>query len=138
MVSFIGLDTWHELGIGFYLKIRDTTFIITDLKSMNIWKILQCITILNGCNNIKKNICLKMPCHKKHKMFFYYCRMSIKEGLNTELSDSDLTVGKYDKDLFQECNFCYRVFEIKKAFKENEYICNQCFKLLQKVKDEKP
>ena len=62
--------------------------------------------------------------------------MSIKEGLNTELSDLDLTIGKYNKDLFQECNFCYRVFEIKKAFKENEYICNQCFKLLQKVKDE--
>ena len=58
--------------------------------------------------------------------------MSIKEGLNTELSGSDLAIGKYDKDLFQECNFCYCVYEIKKAFKENEYICN----LLQKVKDE--
>ena len=78
-----------------------------------------------------------MPCHKKHKFFFYYfLLLSIKEGLNTELSDLDLTIGKYNKDLFQECNFCYRVFEIKKAFKENEYICNQCFKLLQKVKDE--
>ena len=77
-----------------------------------------------------------MPCYKKHKIFFYYCRMSIKQGLNTELSDSDLAIGIYDKDLFQEYNFCYRVYEIKKAFKENEYICNQCFKLLQKVKDE--
>ena len=86
----------------------------------------------------KKNICLKMPCHKKHKMYFYYCRMSIKEGLNTELSDSDLTIGKYNKDLFQECNFYYRVYEIKKAFKEDECICNQCFELLQKIKDEKP
>ena len=77
-----------------------------------------------------------MPCYKKHKIFFYYCRMSIKQGLNTELSDSDLAIGIYDKDLFQEYNVCYRVYEIKKAFKENEYICNQCFKLLQKVKDE--
>ena len=77
-----------------------------------------------------------MPCHKKHKIFFYYCCMSIKEGLNTELSDSDLAIGKYDKDLFQECNFCYRVYELKKAFKENEYIWNQYYKLLQKVKDE--
>ena len=32
MVSFIGQDTSYELDIGFYLKIRDTTFIITDLK----------------------------------------------------------------------------------------------------------
>ena len=62
--------------------------------------ILQAITILNGCNDLKKNFCLKMPCHKKHKIFFYYCRMSIKEGLNTELSDSDLAIGKYNKDLF--------------------------------------
>ena len=46
-----------------------------------------------------------MPCHKKHKIFSYYCRMSIKEGLNTGLSDSDLATGKYDKNLFQECNF---------------------------------
>ena len=76
-----------------------------------------------------------MPYHKKHKIFFYYCCMSIKQGPNTELSDSDSAIGKYDQDLFQECNFCYRVFEIKKAFKENEYICNQCFKPLQKVKD---
>ena len=27
--------------------------------------------------------------------------MSIKEGLNTELSDSDSAIGKYNKDLFQ-------------------------------------
>ena len=53
MVSFIGLDTWHELDIGFYLKIKETTFINTGLKNMNIWTILQGITILNGCNDLK-------------------------------------------------------------------------------------
>ena len=62
--------------------------------------------------------------------------MSIKEGLNTELSGSELAMGKYDKDLHRECEFCCYVFKIKKNFKENEYICNQCFKLLQNVKDE--
>ena len=36
MVSFIGLDMQHKLDIGFYLKIRETTFIITGLKNMNI------------------------------------------------------------------------------------------------------
>ena len=79
---------------------------------------------------------MEIELNYRHFMAADFLLLSIKEGLNTELSDLDLTIGKYNKDLFQECNFCYRVFEIKKAFKENEYICNQCFKLLQKVKDE--
>ena len=36
MVSFIGLDTRNKLDIGFYLKTRETMFIITGLKNMNI------------------------------------------------------------------------------------------------------
>ena len=72
-----------------------------------------------------------MPSHKKHKMFLHYCRISIQEGLYTELSDSNLATGNYNKDLYQECRFCCCVFKIEKAFKEDEYICNQCFKLLQ-------
>ena len=62
--------------------------------------ILQCITILNQCNNLKNNICLKvMLLHKKHKMFLHYCCISIQEGLYTELSDSNLAIGNYNKDL---------------------------------------
>ena len=36
-------------------------------------------------------------------MFLYYCRISIQEGLNTELSDSELEMGNYNKDLYQKC-----------------------------------
>ena len=90
---------------------------------------LQCITIFNRCNNLKKNIYLKMPLNKKS--FLYYCRISIQEGLYTELSHSELEMGNYDKYLYQICRFCYRVFEIEKAFKESKDICKQCFKLLK-------
>ena len=64
-------------------------------------------------------------------MFLYYCRVSIQEGLNIELSNSELEMGYYDKDLYQKCIFCYHVFEICKAFTESENICKQCFKILQ-------
>ena len=53
----------------FYFKIKATSFIIIDLKSMNMWMILQCIRILNKCNYLKKNFYLKMPCHKKQNIF---------------------------------------------------------------------
>ena len=28
-------------------------------------------------------------------------------------------------------SWCYQVFEIEKVFKENEFMCNECYKLLQ-------
>ena len=69
-----------------------------------------------------------MPCHKKHKMFLAYCCISVKEGLyvDTDLQISELKMGNYSKDLYQEC-----IFEIEKAFKENEFMCNECYELLQ-------
>ena len=70
-----------------------------------------------------------MPLNKKS--FLYYCCISIQEGLYIELSHSELEMGNYDKDLYQICRFCYRVFEIEKAFKESKDICKQCFKLLK-------
>ena len=38
---------------------------------------------------------------------------------------------KYDKEVYQSCKYCHQVIEIKKGFKENAFICNICFKLLQ-------
>ena len=77
-----------------------------------------------------------MPCYKKYKEFLIYSRLSNKEGLFTEttIKDQDIRFGKYNKDLQRECEWCYQVFEIEKAFKENEYMCNECYKLLQKEK----
>ena len=70
-----------------------------------------------------------MPSNKKY--FIYYCRISVKEGLNTDLKTSELMLGKYDKEVYQKCQYCHQVIEIKKGFKENAFICNMCFKLLQ-------
>ena len=72
-----------------------------------------------------------MPSNKKY--FIYYCRISVKEGLNTDLKTSELMLGKYDKEVYQKCQYCHQVIEIKKGFKENAFICNMCFKLLQNV-----
>ena len=40
-------------------------------------------------------------------------------------------LGNYDKEVYQKCKYCHCVIEMKKAFKENAFICNMCFKLLQ-------
>ena len=88
---------------------------------------------LSQCNNLKRNTFLNMPCHKKHKMFLVYCCISLKESLyvNTDLKISELKMGNYNKDLDRECKWCYCIFEIEKAFKENEFMCNECYELLQ-------
>ena len=70
-----------------------------------------------------------MPLGKKY--FIHYCRVSVKEGLNTDLSTSQLMFDTYDKEVYQRCRYCCCVIEIKKAFKEDASTCNMCFKLLQ-------
>ena len=66
------------------------------------------------------------------KYFIHYCRVSICEGLNTELCTSELMLGKYDKKVYQKCKFCYYVIEIKKAFKEEEEdVYQKCLELLK-------
>ena len=66
-------------------------------------------------------------------MFLVYSGLSTKEGLftDTTVKDQDIRFGKYNKNLHRECEWCYQVFEIEKAFKENEFKCNECYKLLQ-------
>ena len=68
------------------------------------------------------------------KYFIYYCRLSIIEGLNTDLPTSKLILGHYNKEIYRECSHCKCVIEIAKAFTENEFICNMCLK--QKKNDE--
>ena len=72
-----------------------------------------------------------MPSNKKY--FIYYCRISVKKGLNTDLKTSELMLGKYDKEVYQKCQYCHQVIKIKKGFKKNAFICNMCFKLLQNM-----
>ena len=65
------------------------------------------------------------------KNFIYYYRVSIKEGLNTDMKTSELMLERYDEEVYKSCQYRHQVIEIKKDFKENALICNICFKLLQ-------
>ena len=65
------------------------------------------------------------------KNFIYYYRVSVKEGLNTDMKTLELMLEKYDKEVYQSCQYCHQVIEIIKGFKENALIWNICFKLLQ-------
>lgn len=58
-----------------------------------------------------------MPCYKKHKMFMSYLCFSIQEGLLTEADQDQMRFGRYSKDLFRECEWCCKVFEITKTLK---------------------
>ena len=65
------------------------------------------------------------------KYFIYYSRVSVSEGLNTELPIYKLMFGNYDKEVYGQCSYCSCVIEIKKAFRENEFICKMCSKHFQ-------
>ena len=51
--------------------------------------------------------------------------------IDTNVKDQDLRFGKYNQDLYRECEWCCHLFEIKKAFKENKFMCNEYYELLQ-------
>ena len=40
-------------------------------------------------------------------------------------------LGNYNKEIYQKCKYCHCVVEIKNSFKENPFIGNICFKLIQ-------
>ena len=66
------------------------------------------------------------------KSFLYYSRISVSEGLNTDLKASEICLERYDKEIFKKCGHCKQVIEIKKNLKEDNDTCCVCFKLLQK------
>ena len=74
-----------------------------------------------------------MPCPKKHKMFLSYLRLSTKEGFfsETTITDNNIRFGRYNKEVYQECEWCCQVFKMEVAFKENAFICCSCYKLLE-------
>ena len=65
------------------------------------------------------------------KYYIYYHRVSTQEGLNIDLNTSQLMLGNYNKEIYQKCTHCHCVIEIKKGFKENGFICNISYKLIQ-------
>ena len=68
---------------------------------------------------------------RNKKGFIHYCCVSVNDGLNIDLSTSDLLLGKFDKKVFQDCCFCHCISKIKKNFTKNSYICDCCMKLLE-------
>ena len=77
-----------------------------------------------------------MPLHKKY--FIHYYRVSVSEGLNTELSTSDFMLEKFDKEVFQRCGFCHCTIEIKKAFTKEKDVCHYCLSLLENEDQDNP
>ena len=65
------------------------------------------------------------------KYYIYYHCISTPEGLNIDLNTSEFILGNYNKEIYQKSKYCQCVIEIKKGVKENPFICNICFKLIQ-------
>ena len=62
------------------------------------------------------------------KEFLYYCRISVKEGLEIETEKPHLE-GFIDKTISKKCRLCSQLFIIPKNFKEDESTCKSCFKI---------
>ena len=75
---------------------------------------------------------------RNNKGFIHYRRVSVNDGLNIELSTSDLLLGKFNKEIFQSCTFCHCESEIKKAFTKNCYICDCCMTLFYNEDQDEP
>ena len=50
---------------------------------------------------------------KNKKGFIHYCRVSLNEGLNTDLSTSDLLLDEFDKKYFKNAVFVIAQLKLK-------------------------
>ena len=66
------------------------------------------------------------------KDFLYYCRISIREGLDIETEKPHLEQF-IDKTFSRKCRLCCQLFTIVKIFKEDENTCNSCFKITSDI-----
>ena len=66
------------------------------------------------------------------KDFLYYCRVSIKEGLDIETEKPHLE-RFIDKTFSKKCRLCCLLFIIAKNFKEDENTCKSCFKITSDI-----
>ena len=65
------------------------------------------------------------------KDFLYYCRISIKEGLDIETEEPHLEQF-IDKTFSRKCRLWCQLFIIAKNFKD-ENTCNSCFKITSNI-----
>ena len=66
------------------------------------------------------------------KDLLYYCRVSIKEGLDIETEKPHLE-RFIDKTFSKKCRLCCQLFIIAKNFKEDGSTCNSCFKITSDI-----
>ena len=66
------------------------------------------------------------------KDYLYYCRISIKEGLDIETEKPHLE-RFIDKTFSRKCRLCCQLVIIVKSFKEDEYTYNSCFKITSDI-----
>lgn len=66
------------------------------------------------------------------KELLYYCRISIKKGLDTETEKAQLDI-YIDKAKSRVCNLGRQLFIITKKLKENENTCGSCFKITSDI-----
>ena len=92
-----------------YVHMKHTPMVY-DFKDIQKFKHRYLRSIENQCRYLRNSLA-------KKKIIHYY-RVSVSEGLNTELSTSDLMLEKFDKKVFRRCGFCHSTIEIKKAFRK--------------------
>ena len=66
------------------------------------------------------------------KDYLYYCRISIKEGLDIETEKSYLE-RFIDKTFSRKCKLSCQLFIIANYFKEDENTCKSCFKITSDI-----
>ena len=72
------------------------------------------------------------------KFFIHYYLASISEGLQTELSTSELMLRRFEDKIFQTCHFYHFTIEIKLAFTQEVNTCKYCLKLLENEDQDNP
>ena len=74
---------------------------------------------------------------KNKKGFIHYCCVSINEGLNTDLSTSDLLLDEFDKKVFQKLVFVIVQLKLKNLLLKKN-VCNYCMELLENEDQDNP
>ena len=66
------------------------------------------------------------------KEFLYYCKISVKEGLDIETEKPHLE-RFIDRTISRKCRLCCQLFIIAKNVKEDECTSNSCFKIMPDI-----
>ena len=64
--------------------------------------------------------------------FLYYHQISIKEGLDIEIEGLHLEIF-IDKTVSRKCTECCKLTLITKNFKNDEAVCDVCFKIVDDI-----